>query len=363
MPNLTTFPLERPLLRQRMRDAKLARQRASASLPLFIAGPENRLAAFVCQSDAAFSLAQPVLMIGPSGCGKTALALHLAARCAASMSLGGQSGAVKYLVGSDYARDYAEAVAADDLPPLREMIDEVPVLVLDGLHAMAGKRAAQDELSMRLERRVDAGRPTILTSQRLPSETRGIRPQLASRSVIGLTIPIQFPGPESRRTLLREYALLRGVELSEDLIGLLDAGLRTELPALALDAAIKQVDLFGRMNETTPNVAAVQSAIDTAGRNDDVDLGKITRTVAKIWGHRTKDLRSGSRKQSVVRARSLAMMLARQLTSHSLDTIGEYFGGRDHSTVLHAIRKTQSLLEHDGDLSRMMQEATEKLAV
>ena len=94
----------------------------------------------------------------------------------------------------------------------------------------------------------------------------------------------------------------------------------------------------------------------------DVDLGKITRTVARIWGHRTKELRSGSRKQSVVRARSLAMLLARQMTSLSLDKIGDYFGGRDHSTVLHAIRKTQSLLEEDGDLTRMMQEATEKLA-
>ncbi|WP_182866061.1 helix-turn-helix domain-containing protein [Rhodopirellula sp. JC639] len=361
-PKTETFPLERPLLRQRSRDAKLARQRAAASLPFFISGDENRLASFVAQSDPSIAMSQPILMIGPTGCGKTTLVLHLAARIAASLSLGGDARAVKYLLASDFAREYAEAVAADDLPPLRETIDDAAVLVIDDLDSIAGKKAAQDELSNRIERRIAAGKPTLIASKRLPSEIRSIRPQLASRCVIGLTIPIAYPTAESRLTILRELALLRGLELSEDLIGLLDAGLRSDISVLALDSAIKQVDLFCRMNQSPPDVAAVQSAINAAGQRSEIDLGQITRIVARIWGHRTKDLRSGSRKQSVVRARSLAMLLARKFTSSSLDKIGAYFGGRDHSTVLHAIRKTETLLEQDADLSRMMVEATEKLA-
>lgn len=362
-PNIETFLLERPLLRQRSRDAKLARSRAAASLAMFISGDENRLAAFVCQSEPSIVMNQPVLLVGPTGCGKTTLALHLAARLAASFSLGGDAGAVKHLPAIDFARDYAEAVAADDLPPLREAIDDAVILVVDDLHAIAGKPSAQDELSNRIDRRIAAGKATIVTSRRLPTETRGIRPQLASRCVIGLTIPIAYPGSASRTTILRELALLRGIELSDELIGLLNAGLRIDISVLALDAAIKQIDLYCRMNRTIPDVSAVQSAINAAGQRDDIDLGKITRVVARMWGHRTKDLRSGSRKQSVVRARSLAMLLARQCTRSSLDKIGEYFGGRDHSTVLHAIRKTETLLEHDGDLSRMMLEASEKLGV
>jgi chromosomal replication initiator protein len=362
-PKIETFPLERPLLRQRSRDAKLARSRAAASLPFFICGQENRLAAFVCQSEQSFAVAQPVLMIGPSGSGKTTLALHIAAKLAASMSFGGDATAVKYLPANDFAREYAEAVDADDLPPLRESIDDVAILVLDDLQLIASKTAAQDELSIRIEKRIAAGKPTIIACKRLPSETRGIRPQLASRCVIGLTVPIGYPLDESRITILRELAILRGVEISDDMVRLLNAGLRPDVSVRVLDAAIKQVDLFCRMNQKQADVPAIQSAINSAGQRNEIDLGKITRVVARIWGHRTKDLRSESRKQSVVRARSLAMLLARQFTPHSLDKIGDYFGGRDHSTVLHAIRKTETLLQRDDDLSRMMLEVTEKLAV
>ena len=356
------FSLESPLLRQRTRESRLARERSESSLPFFIAGEENRLVAFVCQSESVVELAQPVLVIGPQGCGKTTIALHLASKLVASLDRGGDISAVKYFTSADFAREYADAVAADDIEHFRESIDEAPVLVIDDVQVLAGKNAAQDELSMRLDKRHTEGMPTILTSKRLPSETRGVRPQLASRSVMGLTVPIRLPSAESRRVLLQELALLRGVEISEELIGLLEAGMRPELSALTLDASIKQLDLYCRMNHSRVDLAAIQMAIDATGNNESIDLPKITRTVARIWGHRTKELRSGSRKQSVVRARSLAMFLARQMTSLSLDKIGEYFGGRDHSTVLHAIRKTQSLLEEDGDLTRMMHEATEKLA-
>ncbi|MEO1530385.1 MAG: DnaA/Hda family protein, partial [Planctomycetota bacterium] len=331
------FSLESPLLRQRTRDARLARERMEASLPFFVAGDENRLVACVCQSETVVELAQPLLIIGPQGCGKTTIALHLAAKLARGLDRAGDLSAIRYYTASDFAREYADSVAADDIEHFREAIDEAPVLVVDDIQVLAGKSAAQDELAMRLDRRISLGMRTILTSKRLPSETRGVRPQLASRTVMGLTVPIRLPTSETRRALLKELALFRGVEISEELVGLLESGLRSDLSVLGLDASIKQLDLYCRMNQTGVDITAIQMAIDTTGTNESIDLGKITRTVARIWGHRTKELRSGSRKQSVVRARSLAMFLARQMTPLSLDKIGEYFGGRDHSTVLHAI--------------------------
>ncbi|MEO1615441.1 MAG: helix-turn-helix domain-containing protein [Planctomycetota bacterium] len=334
----------------------------SDSFPYFFTGSENRLVAYICQSEMVVELSQPVLLLGPSGSGKSSIAMHLASMLATSLELGGDAEAVRALSSVDFARLYAEAVDADDLPPLRQAFDSAPILLIDDLQSIAGKNAAQDELAMRIDRRTSMGKPTILVCKRLPSETRGIRPQLASRCVMGLTVPIQLPSDETQLAILRDLAQHRGLEISDDLLGLLSAGLRSDLSVPALFSAMKQIELFCRMNDCSVNVAAVQAAINANGERNSVDLSTITRTVAKILGQRTKDLRSGSRKQSVVRARSLAMLLARQLTTHSLDAIGDYFGGRDHSTVLHAIRKTETLLAQDAELNRMMHEASEKLA-
>ena len=354
------FYLERPLVRLRHRDG--VNRQTDSSLPFFVAGNENRFVSFVCQADPHFFLSQPVLLIGPSGSGKTTLAMHLCARMAASLSLGGDVTAVRYLTAVDFARTYAEAVNADDLPPLRESIDQPAILIVDDLHSISAKKAAQDELANRIDHRIQQGKPVILTCCRLPSETRGMLPRLASRCVIGLSVAICYPKDSSRQVILAEHASRRSVELSAEMIQLLNAGLRADIPANALDAAIKQIDLHCRMHDCEVDPAAIQSAINESCQRDLIDLPTITRTVAKIWGHRPKDLRSDSRKQSIVRARSLAMLLARRLTSYSLDRIGDYFGGRDHSTVLHAIRKTESLLQDDPDLGRMLREASEKLA-
>ncbi|MGB7342686.1 MAG: DnaA/Hda family protein [Pirellulaceae bacterium] len=358
-PTVISFPLERPLLRARWRDTVAGN---NPTLPFFVAGDENRLVSSVCQSEmAVFDLGNPVLLVGPSGCGKTSLALHLAARQVISMGLVQQVGAVKYLPGVDFARGYAEASAADDMQPFRAEFDETPVLIIDDLHSMADKASAQEELAARIDARTDARLPTLLTCRRLPPEIRTFRPRLTSRALHGLTIPVRPPREESRRLILRELAMIHDVDLSEPLLDSLDRGLDDDVAVRALDAALKQVSLWCRMNDAGVCQAAIDSAIGSASNNDDLSLGRICRVVARLSGLKTADLRSSSRKQSVVRARSLAILVARRQTNNSLDQIGKYFGGRDHSTVLHAIRKTESLLESDSDLHQTLSDVTEKL--
>lgn len=356
---VTSFPLERPTVRVRRRDAR----QSSGSLPYFIAGEENRLVTFVALATTPiFDFGNPLLLVGPSGSGKTAIAMHLAAKQAIATPINDEPSAVLFFAAVDFARQYAEAVAADDLPPLRQQINEAPILVVDDLHLIADKPAAQDELALRIDGRTERRLPTLVTCRRLPSEIRGMRPMLISRVLPGLTVPIATPVGESRLMLLRELALHLGLEIKFELLEELDTGLESGLPARALEAALKQITLWCRMNNSAPTIEAVQSAIDIVGKTEEVSIASIAAAVAKYFRIKMSDLRSSSRKQSLVRARSLAMLLARRLTSKSMHQIGDYFSGRDHTTVLHAIRKTESLLQEDADLRRATDEVTEKLS-
>jgi len=353
-----SFPLERPIARVRKRAAPIQ----SGSLPYFIAGEENRMVHFVASSQTSlFDLGNPILLIGPSGSGKTAIALHLAAR-ESSRSQTGEPTPVLYYPAIDFARLYAEAVGADDLPPLRQEINDAPILIIDDLHLMNDKLAAQDELAARIEERLTHGLPTLLTCKRLPSEIRGMRPLLVSRVLPGLTIPLEMPAAAARYQLLRELAVHLDLTIEAPLFDLLDRKLEPRLPTRALEAALKQVSLWCRMHNAEPNEDAIASAVAVIGEREEVSLAAIGITVARYFRLKVADIRSSSRKQNLVRARSLAMFIARQMTSKSMNQIGEYFGGRDHTTVLHAIRKTEMLLESDTELQRAAEEVRQKFS-
>lgn len=394
-PAVSSFALERPTLRRRRREPPVVR----AVTPLFYYGLENRLAGYVCDQSVSplLEIARPLLLVGPSGVGKTALALHLAQRIGIDsvwdslteanepstrntddsrsdeFSTGGRSSTsgvtskvlstrVLYQPAVDFAREFASSIDSKDMPRMRKKLDEACVWVIDDLHLIADKTPAQEELAARLEARDAAGRITIVTCRRLPSEIRGLRPPLVSRTLPGLTVELRPPEGETRKAILRELMLAHLPDADPDTWALLDGGLQSCVTVRELEAGVKQVAMWCRMNESSVCPEAFQSVAGENGEVETVSIKSITSAVARQLGVKSSEMRSGSRRQNIVRARSLAMWLARKLTDSSLTNIGDAFGGRDHSTVLHAIRKMEASFDDDADLRRAADQISERLA-
>ena len=330
-------------------------------LPSFVCGFENRLVAFACQSDLSIlERGNPLLIVGPSGAGKSAIARTFLNREQNRFLRPKSRPLLEPAV--DFARRYAEAIDTDSITVFRQAFFDASVVLIDDLHLMKGKNAAQVELCSRLNERIEHDVPTILTCRRLPTEVEGILPALASRVLPGLTIPLHLPGAEARRQILRSFAELRRIALTEDQIARLDRDLPSDASASRLCSAVQQLALVS-LDANRKDVADkdIQNVTASFSVQDEPPIGKIARTVARRFKLKTADLKSSSRRQQVVRARSMAMFLGRQLTQQSLQAIGQFFGGRDHSTVIHAIRSTEQLIDSDPSIARVADDVVEQL--
>ncbi|MEZ6090583.1 MAG: helix-turn-helix domain-containing protein [Pirellulaceae bacterium] len=330
-------------------------------LPNFVAGYENRLVGFVCGQDVSIvQRGNPLLIVGASGVGKSAIARTL---FDLEISLSPREERIGLFEPAiDFARRFTEAIDAGTVDSFRQTFCNARVVVIEDLHLMKGKNAAQIELCSRLTERIDNDLPTILTCRRLPTEVDGLLPSLASCVLPGLTIPLQLPGPTARLHIIRSYAQLREISITEDQMVQLERELPRDATASALCSAVQQLALVSLdADRDVVTDKDIQSVTASFSAHPELPIGKIARAVARRFKLKTADLKSSSRRQQVVRARSMAMFLGRQLTQQSLQAIGQFFGGRDHSTVIHAIRSTEQLIGSDPSIARVADDVLEQL--
>ena len=300
----------------------------------------------------------PIVLYGATGMGKTSLVQALAAQRSASRP----NDSAFVTSGADFARAYAHAVETDGIDDFRERYARCELVVIDDLHRLGTKLAAQQELISLIDRCVQRGALVVATLRNLPAETRGLMPGLASRLAGGLIVPLVPPHAEARRVIVEQIVAAHEIPLSSELIDRLanpPAGERTPFStAVQLRHAVLQ--LAGRAHAQNRSLdAALVAELSAEHVPEAKQLGRqIIAAVAKQFQLPQAELKSATRKQAMVQARGLAMHLCRQLTGASYAEIGRWFGKRDHTTVMNACRRTESWLESDPHAKHVANELT-----
>ncbi len=309
----------------------------------FIAGPENALAATVfqnCLQQPAIALA-PLVLYGPNGSGKS----HLARGLAAAWAHRHGEASTLCLAASEFAQAYSQAIDEQQLEAWRERVQSVDLLVVDDLAQLSSQRNAQRELVLALDALADREALVVVTARTLPSYSPALVAPLRSRLSAGLAIPLALPGPAARRAILEQLTAERGLSIGKRSLHRLADALHTSVPNLL--AAVLKLALASQVSAEP----AAREQLDPQLAELDVprspELREIAALVARYYGLRVADLKSPRRRRQLVSARGVAVYLARQLTGCSLQDIGRFFGGRDHTTVLNAFRRTEKLARGD----------------
>nr|WP_306466698.1 chromosomal replication initiator protein DnaA [Pseudomonas sp. HD6421] len=314
----------------------------------FVEGKSNQLA-----RAAAWQVADnpkhgynPLFLYGGVGLGKT----HLMHAVGNHLLKKNPNAKVVYLHSERFVADMVKALQLNAINEFKRFYRSVDALLIDDIQFFARKERSQEEFFHTFNALLEGGQQVILTSDRYPKEIEGLEERLKSRFGWGLTVAVEPPELETRVAILMKKADQAKVELPHDAAFFIAQRIRSNVRELegALKRVIAHSHFMGRditielIRESLKDLLALQDKL--------VSVDNIQRTVAEYYKIKIADLLSKRRSRSVARPRQVAMALSKELTNHSLPEIGDMFGGRDHTTVLHACRKINELKESDADI-------------
>ena len=288
----------------------------------------------------------PLFLYGGVGLGKTHL-MHAVGNALKKRDPGAK---VVYLHSERFVADMVKALQLNAISDFKRYYRSVDALLIDDIQFFAKKERSQEEFFHTFNALLEGGQQMILTCDRYPKEIDGLEERLKSRFGWGLTVAVEPPELETRVAILMKKATQARIDLPPDAAFFIAQRIRSNVREL--EGALKRVIASAHFTNRPIDIALVKDSLKDllALQARQVSLDNIQRTVAEYYKIKVADLMSRRRSRSVARPRQVAMALAKELTNHSLPEIGDSFGGRDHTTVLHGCRKIKELRESNADI-------------
>lgn len=315
----------------------------------FVRGNSNQLS-FAASTQVANNPGEaynPLFIYGGVGLGKTHL-MHAVGNQVISHN---PKAKVLYLHSERFVADMVKALQTNTINEFKRFYRSLDLLLIDDIQFFAGKERSQEEFFHTFNALLEGQQQVILTSDRYPKEIEGVEERLKSRFGWGLTVAIEPPELETRVAILINKAKQTEVSLQHEVAFFIAKRIRSNVREL--EGALRRVIANSQFTGRSITVEFAQDALrDLLALQDKlVTIDNIQKTVAEYYKIKVADILSKRRNRSVTRPRQVAMALAKELTSHSLPEIGDAFGGRDHTTVIHACRKIKELLQENGDIA------------
>ena len=309
----------------------------------FVAGKSNQIAraAAIQITENPGTSYNPFFIYGGVGLGKT----HLMQSVGNRISKNNQKMKVAYVHSERFVGEMVSALQHNTINSFKNQYRSLDVLLIDDIQFFAGKERSQEEFFHTFNVLLEANKQIIITSDRYPKEIRGLEERLKSRFGWGLAVCIDPPELETCVAILKVKASLEGFDLPEDVAFFIASKIRTNVREL--EGALRKLMANCKFTNREPSVNLARESLRDllAIQAKQITIENIKKTVAEYYNIRISDLLSKRRNRSITRPRQIAMAITRELTSHSLPEIGDSFGGRDHTTVIHACKKAASLKE------------------
>jgi chromosomal replication initiator protein len=327
-----------------------ARLNRAFSFDSLVTGKANQLAraAAVQVSENPGTSYNPLFVYGGVGLGKT----HLVQAIGNQVADHRPQARIRYIHAEQYVTDVVRAYQQKSFDEFKRYYHSLDLLLIDDIQFFSNKGRTQEEFFYAFNALVEARKQIVITCDTYPKEIAGMEERLISRFGWGLTVAIEPPELEMRVAIVLKKAEAEAAELSEEIAFFIAKHIRSNVREL--EGALKKVLAFARFNGRELSLDLAKEALrDILNLNSrQVSVEGIQKTVAEYFKIKISDMHSKRRNRNVARPRQVAMALAKDLTQMSLPEIGEAFGNRDHTTVLHACRTIASLRKHDSGLNR-----------